>query len=165
MPSNREVERVLGVELLGELRHYAQTSTQFLERLSGQIVNHTLEVWSGPIPSEGFITREWAVAAGSIKVAHWGAADEDALVISSAGPGDAGSPPSGTGTWRVFPGTIDVVPVASRQITIYGPVGTTIGLQAFTAAVQPVTTAVTAWQSTVFVTNTTEDPVPTQEVV
>lgn len=140
MPSNREVERALGAELLEALRHQANTQTEWLERLAGQLVNHTLEVWSGVIPAEGYLTRSYGVAAGSIQVTSFATtATAHTLTVSSSGPSAASTAPTGTGTHPVPAGTSTVVALASRQFTIYGPAGDLVAFQVFTSGITPVT--------------------------
>lgn len=135
MNKAREVEQALGAELLEQLRHQAQTQTQFLERLMGQTVNHCLEVFSTTFDSTGVITREYGVSAGGIYVRNFGAA-ANLVTVSSAGPGSAA--PSGTGTFIVAGGTSETVPLASRQFTLYGTAADRVAFIVFTAAVQPV---------------------------
>lgn len=134
MASARETERALGAELLEALRHQAQTQTEFLERLAGQTVNHCLEQFSGAIPAEGFITREYQVAAGCVKVRNLGVL-ANVVTVSSAGPGNV---PTGTGTARIPGGETDTIPLASRQLTIYGTAGDYVSFSVYTSAVQPV---------------------------
>jgi hypothetical protein len=135
-PSAREVERVLGAELLQALRHHAQTSTEWMERLAGQLVNHTLLVWSGAIPPTGVIFWEFGVAAGCVRVVL---PEGGRVVVSSAGP--AATEPSGLGTWVVGHADAayasETVPLASRVLSVYGTAGQAVQVQVFTAPVRP----------------------------
>jgi hypothetical protein len=69
-----------------------------------------------------------------VKVRNLGVA-ANIMTVSSAG---AGNVPSGTGTALIPGGASDVVPVASRQFTIYGTAGDRVSFQAYTTAAQPV---------------------------
>lgn len=142
MTSKREIERVSMAELFEALRHHAQTNTEWLERLGGQIVNHTLEVWSGAFGDTGYISLQWGVAAGSIYVRNLGVAeagvDPHIVTVSAAGPSAGGSVPSGLGTALIPAGQGDTVPLASRQATIYGTPDDLVWFAAFTAGVRPV---------------------------
>lgn len=140
MPSNREVERALGAELLEALRHQANTQTEWLERLAGQLVNHVLEVWSGTIGADGYIAREYGVAAGSVLVQNNSTTAGHNVTVSSGSPVGSDAP-SGLGTWVIPPGACQVVPLASRELTIYGTADDTVGFQVFTSLVQPVASA------------------------
>lgn len=131
----REAQRVLTAELLSELRHQAQSQTEWAERLAGQIVNHTLEVWSGTFDASGVISRSYEVAAGCIVVNHLGVA-ANIITVSSAGPGSG--PPGGTGTYPIAGGTTRTVALGSRAFALYGTAGDRVGFQVFTAAVRPV---------------------------
>lgn len=134
-PTARELERALGAELLAELRASTQRMTEFAELLAGQAVNHTLEVWSGVFPADGIISRDYSVAAGAIRVRNRSAANT--VTVSSAGP--QSSTPTGLGTAVVPIGAVETVPLASRQVTLYGTAGEAVSLQVFTSAVRPVT--------------------------
>lgn len=140
----RDTERALTAELLQELRHHAQTSTEWTERLAGQLVNHTLYVWSGPLPADGRMTWDWGVAAGSLRVVL---PEGGVVTLSSAGP--QATAPTGLGTWLV--GHVDaayaseVVPLASRQATVYGTPAQLVQIQVFTAPVRPCTCGVTVF--------------------
>jgi len=127
--------RVLDAELLQELRHVAQTTTEFTERLAGQAVNHVLEVFSGTFDATGVFSREYQVAAGCVEVNHLGAA-ANILTVSSGAPGGAGTP-AGTGTYVIAGGTCRTVALASHQFTLYGTAGDRFSIQVFTAAIVP----------------------------
>lgn len=129
-------DKDLTAGLLQMLEHYAQTTTEFAAQLAGQAVNDTLEVFTGVIPAEGFFTREYGVAAGSIEVSNWGAA-ANFMTVTSGGPGSA--VPVGTGSYTIAGGQARTVALASRQFTIYGTVGDKVSFQVFTGAVRPTT--------------------------
>lgn len=134
-PSGREARRVLDAELLAELRHFAQTSTQFMERLAGQAVNNVLDVFSGTFPTSGEFDRSYDVAAGAITVNNLGAAGHIITVVSDT-PG-AAAPPGGTGVYFVDGGTSRTVPLASHKFTVWGTAGDKVSFAVYTAAVVP----------------------------
>lgn len=127
-------DKVLQAELLAELRHHAQTSTQFLERLAGQAVNSVLEVFSGVFDATGQVSRDYAVAAGAITVNNLGIVGHR-ITVSTATPGAVA--PTGTGTYLVDGTTSRTVPLAARQFTLYGTAGDAYAFAVFTAAVVP----------------------------
>lgn len=128
-------EKVLTAELLSALRDHAQTSTEFMRRLAGQSVNNVLDVYSGVFPAEGYITREYNVAAGCVQVSNLGIAGHIVTVVSS-GPGGT-TPPTGLGSYVIDGGTARTVAVASRVITIWGTAGDRFAFQVFASAVEP----------------------------
>jgi hypothetical protein len=139
MTSSRDARDLLTAEQLGVLRHQAQATTEFMERLGGQIVNNVLEVWSGVIPTEGYRTFNYSVAAGSVNV-FYRAADPVAtpdVFVTVATTGNNGSTPTGTGTQLVQTGLERTVALASREFTIFGTAGGYLSVQVFTASVRP----------------------------
>ena len=131
-------ERVVAAETLEAMRHYAQTTTEFMERLAGQAINNVLEVWSGVIPPEGYLPREYNVAAGAVQVNNLGVL-ANVMTVSSTSPTTSGTAPSGTGTFVVAGGTCRTVPLASHNFTVYGTAGDRISIAVFTAGPRPVT--------------------------
>jgi hypothetical protein len=129
------ISTVLTAELLEALRDHAQHSTEFMRRVAGQSVNNVLEVFSGTFPTEGYITRDYAVAAGCIEVNNLGIAGHIVTVVSS-GPGGT-TAPTGQGSYVIDGGTVRTVAVASRHITIWGTSGDRFAFQTFTAAIVP----------------------------
>lgn len=136
--SPREAQRVLTAELLAALRHQAQASTEFMERLGGQIVNNILEQWSGTFDATGIITRDYGVAAGTVTVNNLGAAGH-IITVSSSGQGGSAAP-SGTGTGLVDGGTERTVPLGSRTMTLYGTNGDRVSFYVTTRAITPSST-------------------------
>lgn len=132
-----KTERELQATLMEQLRHYAQTTTEFAAQLAGQAVNDVLEVFTGTLPPEGYITRTYHVAAGAIEVSNWGVA-ANFMTVRAGGP--AGSVPSGTGCYVIAGGASRTVPLASRELTIWGTAGDRFSFAVFTAAVRPSTT-------------------------
>jgi hypothetical protein len=131
----REAERILAGELLAELRHLAQSSTEWAEMLAGQIVNHVLEVWSGTFDATALITRNYHVAAGAIEVTNLSVAG--IITVSSAAPSGP-AVPTGTGTYLVPAGASRTIALASRQLTLFGTNTDRVAFQVFTSAPRPV---------------------------
>jgi hypothetical protein len=129
-------DKALTAELLESLRHQAQTTTEWMERLAGQAINNVLEVWSGTFDTTGVITREYSVAAGAIEVSNLGVA-ANLVTVSSSAPGSGA--PSGTGTYVIAGATRRTIALASRTVTLYGTAGDRIAFQVFTAGPRPVT--------------------------
>src|SRR5215831_19518974 len=118
--TGRGAAAVLQAELLSELRHYAQTSTEFMERLSGQAINHTLDVFAGVFDNTAQVTRDYNVAAGAITVNNLGAAGHIITVVADGPSLTGAAPPGGTGVYFIDGGTTRTVPLASRKVTLYG---------------------------------------------
>jgi hypothetical protein len=131
-------ERQLVSELLDALRHQAQTTTEFVARLSGQVINNVLEVATLVIPAEGFITRSYSAAAGCIDVSNLGVA-ANLMTVVSAGPG-GNAPPSGTGVYVLAGATRRTIALASHEFTIWGTAGDKVAFQVFTSGIDPSTT-------------------------
>jgi hypothetical protein len=125
---------VLQAEMLADFRHWAQTSTEFMERLAGQTINNVLEIFSGVFDATGQFSRDYQVAAGALLVNNLGIAGHR-ITVSTAGPGS--SAPTGTGTYLVDGGTSRTVPLASRAFTLYGTAADAFSIAVFTAAVIP----------------------------
>lgn len=136
-PTGRQAERILAAELLDEFRAYAQTSTEFMARLGGRVVNDVLGVETCVFDAAATpVDRQWHVAAGCIVVANYSAANT--LTVVAAGPAGNPAPASGVGVTRIPPGACRVVALASRTVTFYGTAADAFSYQAFTAAPQPV---------------------------
>lgn len=140
MSLTREQKRVLETQLYEDMRRIAQTTTEWTERLAGQLVNHTLDVRTDIFPAAGYLSYDYAVAAGSVKVRNLGAAGHNVTVVSGGAVGPA-VPSNGVGVWVVPSGVTDVVPLAARQLTLFGTTGDFVCLQVFTGAVRPVTSS------------------------
>lgn len=137
----RKAERVLIREELGRLRHDMQTNTEQTARLAGQLVNDTLEVFSGAFDTSLQFSRQYKVAIGSVEVTNLSTTAGQNIVVSSDAPSPSGSTPTGTGTYVVPPGATRTVAIAGRRVTLYGAAAAQgFNLQAFTAGVRPVTT-------------------------
>jgi hypothetical protein len=133
-PTARELRRQLDAEMLQELVRIRQTMTEYAGRLGGQIVNNVLETATLAIGADGFVTREYGVAAGAVQVFNLSGAND--MTVVAGGP--AGYiPPTGTGVSVVPAGKDRVINVAARQITIYGTAGDRVSFQVWTVGARP----------------------------
>lgn len=121
-------------EMLQLAQQQIATSTRLAELYAGGIVNHVLDVWSGTFPSEGWITQSYPVPAGCIRVRNL--SDTNSVTVSSDGP--ANGTPGGTGTAIVAPGVADVIPLGSRQFTLYGTADDQVSIQVYSCGPWPV---------------------------
>lgn len=135
-PTGRQAQQILATEMLGDWRAWAQTSTEFMARLGGQLVNDVLGVETCEIDANASpISRGWHVAAGCVQVENHDAAAT--LTVTTTGAG-ASAPATGLGVYRVRPGQSRVIAVASRVVTFYGAAGLDFSYQAFARAPLPV---------------------------
>ena len=141
MLQTARAERVIIREQLGQLRHDMQTNTEQTARLAGQLVNDTLEVFSGAFDASLQFSRQYKVAIGSVEVTNLSVTAGQNIVVSSDAPSPSGSAPTGTGTYVVPPGATRTIAIAGRRVTLYGAIlAQPFNLQALTAGVRPVTT-------------------------
>jgi hypothetical protein len=119
----RAAEQAILTELLADLRR--QTST--MESLAGQTVNHVLEVATAPFPTDGYITRNYHVAAGSIEVQTNG----HPVTVVTAGPSSS-APDRGVGVYVIPAGTCRQINLASRVVTMYGTADDWVSFQVVT---------------------------------
>ncbi len=135
----RDAQRLLQTEMLAEWRAFMQSMTRFAERFAGRVVNHVLEVRLStlPTPTAGaaFVKTDWHVAAGSVYVRNLGT---HPMTVSPYGPDPSGAPTSGIGVWVIPAGVAETVPIASRQLTVYGTAGDQVEWAAFTTEAAPV---------------------------
>lgn len=128
-PKGRQAELLLAAEMLAEFRHMAITTTEFMSRLAGRMVNNVLDVQTQPIPpglsGDAAIPLEYNVAAGAIFVDNQGT--HPMTVSASAYTGRA--PTQGIGVTIVPAGAWRRINVASRNITIYGTAGDVVCFQ------------------------------------
>lgn len=119
MPS-REATNIYFAEMLSLLQHQQQTLTSMAARLEGRMTNNVLLVETFIVPTEGYKTWDFGVAAGAVNLSVPGA---NVAIVDAMGPRPGGTPPTtGVGVYRC-PGGIGghrTVPLASRQLTIYG---------------------------------------------
>lgn len=127
-------EKALTAELLATVRATMNTQTGLLARLAGQIINDTLEVWSGVFPAGGVIDRQFTVPAGSIYVRN---VDSDGALITVSSASPAANVPTGLGTALIGAGQDATVPLASHTVTLYGTEGDHVWFAVFTPGAQP----------------------------
>ncbi len=126
--SSRTTRDAIATEILGELRRITATQTVYLERLAGQVVNHVLEVATVAIPDDGWVTRSYHVAAGSIVVDNPGL--DDVTVVSASPSGT--KPAVGVGVYIVPGGTLRHINLASHDVTLWGTSGAVVSFQTLT---------------------------------
>ena len=114
-------------EAVSTLGASIETQTETMSRLGGQLVNSVLLVGTFFVPADGYLVRQFGVAAG----AAWIEALDGSLTVSS-GPPSSPAPSVGTGVWQVAGSSARIVNLASRQLTIWGTVGDRIGVQVVT---------------------------------
>lgn len=134
--SGRAAQQAILAQILDELVHIRETTTAQAARLGGQVVNSVLEVATKVFPTDGHITLDFPVAAGSIEVTNNGAAANIVTVTSQGWRGDA--PAEGIGVYRIPGGQARTVNVASRHITLYGTAADSVSYQVFAAGATPV---------------------------
>lgn len=128
-------DRELTAETLSALRGFAQTHTEFMARLGGQLFNDTLLVETLVLPADAYVTRSFQVAAGAVEVYYSDPAGSPPPALVSTG--DGYRPTGGVGVSVVPSGTIRTVALGSRTLSIWGVAGATVSFQVFTAAVRP----------------------------
>lgn len=116
-------------ELIGEMRRYHATSSEFMARLmAAGITNGVLEVGTDTIPSSGVLTRAYHVQVGSMIVINAGAA---AVTAVPGAPGPV-APQIGAGVQPIPAQTLLALPVNDHAWSVWGTVGATVGFQVFT---------------------------------
>jgi hypothetical protein len=132
-PRGRHAEMMLAAQMLAAFREYAQTHTDFMARLAGNIVNDTLQVLTATFDSTGVITRDFHVAVGSLEVENLGT-----HIVTVVNSGASSGPPTGGIGVRVVPANARrLVPIASRVWTVYGTAGDQVSLISYTTAARP----------------------------
>jgi hypothetical protein len=125
---------VLTAELIEQLRHNAQTQTEILERLGGQVVNHILEGGKFTFDTSAVFQRDFPTAIGSVTVSNIGA---NTVTIAS-GQAAGSAPTSGIGVYDVPAGAVRTYPIGGHTVTFYGTNGQAFCYVISTAAIQPV---------------------------
>lgn len=120
-------------ELIEAVREMHTGMTAVIGRLAGRMANDVLAVETQPIPAEGYLTREFGVPIGAVKIVNLGA---QRMTVHAAGPGGQ-APTNGVGVAVVPAGAHDVIPVAGHQFTIYGTAGDSATFHVFAGAVRP----------------------------
>lgn len=126
-------QQAVALEQLQELAALHQTMTAWAARMSGRMVNNTLEVSTRQFGADGVIAYEFGVAAGSVRVTPIGTNN----VTVSAAPAAGVAPTTGIGVAVVTPANPDTIPLASTQFTLYGTAGDRVCVQVYAAGVTP----------------------------
>lgn len=129
----RDAERILAGQLLTEVRLMRAQFTALAAELQGRVTNDVLAVATRVFDASGYVAEQFRVAAGSISVD----AGAHAVTVAAAGPSSA-APAVGTGVYVVPANTHRTIPLASRQVTLYGTSGDSISYAVFAGAVSPV---------------------------
>jgi hypothetical protein len=124
----RQAERILAGQLLAAQRELNDTTTQRAARLQSQVVNGVLEAGTWALDSTGQLTRTYHAAIGSIVITNLTGAT---LIVASASPGPS-APATGDGVHQIPANLVMTLPIASRQLTIYGTAAALVGLQVWT---------------------------------
>jgi hypothetical protein len=129
-------QRVLVAELLAELRALHLTMTEYAARLGGRAVNNVLGVETFAIPTDGYVNREYGVAAGAVDVSNPG---NNIVVVVAGGASSPAAPGTGVGVYRIPAGTARTVNVGTHQIGFYGTAADVVSIQVFAKGAEPVT--------------------------
>lgn len=131
----RDFERILAGALLEEMRDANRTTTARAAKLQSQVVNGVLEVATAVLSANdgtgvaGTISRTYHATVGSIVVINNTTAD---LTVASSSP-SAIAPTAGDGVFIVPAGAGQaIVPIGSRQFTLYGLLGKSVSFVAWT---------------------------------
>jgi hypothetical protein len=123
-----QAERILAGQLLQEQRILNQTTTERAARLQSQVVNGVLEAGTWVLDASGQLTKHYHATIGSVVVTNV----TGAQIVVTAGSAGPSAPASGDGVHLVPAGVIMTLPIAARDLTIYGTVGGLISLQCWT---------------------------------
>jgi hypothetical protein len=132
-PRGRRAELMLAGQMLAEFRAWAQTHTEFIARLAGNVVNDVLRVKTATFDANGTpIGDDFHVPCGTLEIENLGTHP-----MTVANRTDAtGSAPSGGVGVRIIPaGAHRYVPIGSRSFTIYGTAGDQVSYAAYTRSV------------------------------
>lgn len=130
-PRGRDAERILAAELLAEFRAFQQTMTQFAERIAGRVTNHVLEVRSRAFDANATpILLSYGAPVGAIVVR----APAHSVTIATGPQSGTTAPTVGLGVWTVPANSVDTVPVAAREITLYGTAADIVQYSVLTTA-------------------------------
>jgi len=127
--AGRRAEAALAEQMLAELQHLRQTTTEMAAHLRSQAVNGVLEVATLAFDAQGVITRSYQVACGSLVVINSSAAS---VTVQSGGPTGSGAPATGRGVVIVPASSFLSVPIAAHSFTLWGTATNVISFQAFT---------------------------------
>lgn len=132
--SKRDEKRIRDAELIEVVRELHHGMTEVIGNLAGRLVNGILAVETQPFPAEGYLTREYGVPVGAVKVVSHDIAET--VTVHAAGPQDF-APTNGTGVAIIPASGSEVVPIGGRAFTVYGTPGKSVTLYVFAGAVRP----------------------------
>lgn len=129
LPRGREAERLVFAEMYSDLQALHKSTTEFMERFQGRLVNHVLMVATKTFPASGWISENFAAPIGTVRMRNLNAANN--ITVSSSSPQET-APVTGVGVY-VIPGTKDdTVSIGGTVVTFYGTVGDRVSYQIFT---------------------------------
>jgi hypothetical protein len=114
--------------MLAELRETRATTTAFIARVAGRAVNSVLEVATRTFSAEGLLSLRFGAPCGAIEIANW---STHPVTVASGATSSNIPPLTGVGVYVVPAGTVRLVNIAAREVTLYGTAADTISYQAF----------------------------------
>lgn len=133
-PRGKEAQALLAGEMLAAWRDMQATMTEFIERLGGRAVNHILAARTQVFDATGVIVLSFGSPAGSITLR---AGAHAVTIASGSNSGGGNVPTAGTGIWVVPINTRDTVPIAARELVLYGTTGDPVSFVVFTTGPAP----------------------------
>jgi len=130
-PRGQHAATLLAGQMLAEFRAFAQTHTEFMARLAGNIVNDVLRVWTVTFDATGVVSQDFHVACGSLEVENLGT---HPVTVINRGDASGSAPGGGVGVRVVPAGGHRIVPIGSRTLAVYGTAGDQISLVAYTVS-------------------------------
>jgi hypothetical protein len=133
-PRGKEAQSLLAGEMLSAWRDMQVTMTEFIERLGGRAVNHILKAATTPFDANGTVVLSFGSPAGAITVR---AGAHAVTIASGSNSGGGNVPTQGVGVWVVPPNSRDTVPIAARELVLYGTVAELVSYVAYTTGPAP----------------------------
>ena len=127
--STKDAEREVLASLVEELRYIHGTQTELVAHLRSQAVNGVLETAALPLGADGWLSRTYNTAVGSIVVVNSTAAT---LTVVSGGQTGSGVPTGGRGMQIIPASGILAVPIAAHSFSLFGTANAVISFQVFT---------------------------------
>jgi len=130
--------------LVEELVQYRLSQNQALEMLQGLIRNHVLTCELVIIGADGTATRQWHLPAAAVAITPAKLTGQLTVVSGTATSGQAPTQGITMGAYGITGTPVNTVyptrvfNVAGRAVTVYGNVGDSFTLQAFTTPQVPV---------------------------
>jgi hypothetical protein len=124
MGTDRLLEK-LANQVLQDLSAIKLSSSQTAERLATGVMNGVLVSERVVFDSTGIKGYSWGTTCGSIEVANHGT---EPVYVASSTPQSGSSPAMP----QVDGGTVRLINVGSRNVTLYGTAASAVSVQAFT---------------------------------